>query len=340
MSDQVTQQATPHGGSLDGASTAIASWLAVDPSTDTTPTRETQPEQVPEKKVKEPKQVPAAADEEATPDSSEQDAAAEETETPEETSQPKTWKVPVAGTEVEVTEDELLKGYSRTEDYTRKTQALAEQRRAWEEKEVAAVRQERETYATYLDQLKTAITQAAPAEPDWEALRQTVSPDVFTAEWVRWQAHTKQVEKIEAEQTRINTQRQTDAEEGFRQHVATQEALLVEKLPDLKDPEKAIAIKKGLVTFGQSAGFTPEELSQVTDHRLVLLLHNAWKHAEAQQKAPEIKNKIDKALEASAPGATRNTAPKANALAAAKAKLKQSGSVDDGAAAIAALLGG
>ncbi|MGH9963014.1 MAG: hypothetical protein ACREBC_38845, partial [Pyrinomonadaceae bacterium] len=40
-----------------------------------------------------------------------------------------TYTVKVGGEEVQVTRDELLNGYSRTQDYTRKTQELAEQRK-------------------------------------------------------------------------------------------------------------------------------------------------------------------------------------------------------------------
>ena len=67
----------------------------------------------------------------------EQDAEAEseseeEAEPEEEEAAPATYRVKVDGEEVEVTLDELQKGYSRTQDYTRKTQALAEQRKAAE----------------------------------------------------------------------------------------------------------------------------------------------------------------------------------------------------------------
>lgn len=60
----------------------------------------------------------------------EEESESEETEeTEEQEEQPKSYLVKVDGEEVEVTLDELQKGYSRTQDYTRKTQALAEQRK-------------------------------------------------------------------------------------------------------------------------------------------------------------------------------------------------------------------
>jgi len=59
-------------------------------------------------------------------DESYEDESAEETvEYEDEAPVTKTFRVKVGNEEVEVSEDELLSGYSRTADYTKKTQALA-----------------------------------------------------------------------------------------------------------------------------------------------------------------------------------------------------------------------
>ena len=47
----------------------------------------------------------------------------------EEVEEPNTFTVKVNGKEVEVTQDELLQGYSRTSDYMQKTRVLSEQRK-------------------------------------------------------------------------------------------------------------------------------------------------------------------------------------------------------------------
>jgi hypothetical protein len=140
----------------------------------------------------------------------------------------------------------------------------------------------------------------------------------------------------------VKEQQELDAQEGFKQYVQAEQAKLEEALPDIKDPDKARVLKTKLGEFAESRGFSKEELGRVTDHRLVLLLHDAMaREAERKAekaKAPEIKNKIEKAMATAEPGA-RTTAPKANALKEATARLKKSGSVDDGAAAIRHLLG-
>ena len=63
-----------------------------------------------------------------------------------------TIKVKLDGEETEVTLDELRKGYSRYSDYTRKTQALAEERKSFQG-EAEAIRMERAQYAELLPAL-------------------------------------------------------------------------------------------------------------------------------------------------------------------------------------------
>ena len=67
---------------------------------------------------------------EASESDAESDEQTEGDEEAEEAPQSgQTFRVKVDGEEVEVPLDELLKGYSRTADYTRKTQAIAEARK-------------------------------------------------------------------------------------------------------------------------------------------------------------------------------------------------------------------
>jgi hypothetical protein len=91
-----------------------------------------------------------------------QDESAEETVdyTEEETQPTRTFRVKVGNEEVEVTEDELLSGYSRTADYTKKTQALAETRKAVEAERVAIeeAKQLRETYSQRLQAIEQILS--------------------------------------------------------------------------------------------------------------------------------------------------------------------------------------
>ena len=63
----------------------------------------------------------------------EQTEESEQENTEVETDEEPKYKVKVDGEEIEVTQDELLRGYMRQKDYTQKTQQLAEQRRQFEQ---------------------------------------------------------------------------------------------------------------------------------------------------------------------------------------------------------------
>jgi len=66
--------------------------------------------------------------EEDSTEQEEEQPEQEEEEPQQETQEEPKYKVKVDGQEVEVTQEELLRGYMRQSDYTRKTQQLANQR--------------------------------------------------------------------------------------------------------------------------------------------------------------------------------------------------------------------
>jgi len=71
------------------------------------------------------------------------------------------YKVKASGEEVEVELDELIKGYQQGADYTKKSQALAEQRKALEaeRQHLEYVKQERQAYAQKLQALDSFLSQ-------------------------------------------------------------------------------------------------------------------------------------------------------------------------------------
>jgi hypothetical protein len=319
----VVAQATP-SGSLESASTAIAGLLSRE---DKEPTAKTQPEPQAKKETPD-KQVPAAP--EAKSPESEQEPSAVDDEESDQPPPPKLWKVPVDGQELEVPEDELVKGYSRTADYTRKTQELAKQRREFEEGELKVARETRTQQQQLLTELKSAIVSLAPVEPNWDKLKNELPPEQFADRVLDWKTRQDHLSKIDAEQSRLKAEADAEAMKGFQAYVAEQQQHLERELPELKDPEKAKVIRGELSAFAKSRGFSDDELGQVTDHRLVILLHDAMQHQKAKAKAPEIKNKIEQAIEAAPPSKPTTTA-KRSEKDNAFAKAAKSGRVEDAA---------
>lgn len=313
-------QATPQDGSLVAAATAFDGILARQKA-DTQAPAKAQPEQ-------------EKAEAKAEPDPKQASAAPESSESEPTKPEVKLWKVKVDADEIEVPEDELLKGYSRTADYTRKTQELAKQRKEWEEGELKASRDLRAQQQSSLADLKTAIEALTPKEPDWNTLRATTSETDYNAKRADWFERKEALDRITAEQARLKSEEEAEATKGFQSWVAEQRTHLARELPEFADPEKGPALQKDLVTFATSRGFAPEEVAQVVDHRVVLLLHDAMvgqkAREAAKQKATEIKTKVEKAIEAATPG-TSQPAPKKNAKDDAFSKAAKTGRVEDAA---------
>lgn len=282
----------------------------------------------------------AAVDEEL---SAEADAADDETdaeqselgEDTEEQEQPQVFSVKVDGKEVEVTLDELQKGYSRTQDYTRKTQQIAEVRKQTEA-ELQAVRAEREQYAQLLGALEAQVQQVAQPNIDWERLYQE-----DPIEWVRqrevMRENQEKAAAIQSEKQRLAQLSQQEQAQFMQQKLQQEQEALLAAIPDWKDAKKAQAEKALLVEFGQKIGFTPEELKSVVDHRAVLMLRKAALYDQMMSKRGNIKPVTNNGPRPAKPGAAGRISNTTEAVRAQQ-RVAKTGRVDDAANAIYQLL--
>ena len=282
----------------------------------------------------------AAVEEELSADA---DAADDETDTEqseldedtEEQEQPQVFSVKVDGKEVEVTLDELQKGYSRTQDYTRKTQQIAEVRKQTEA-ELQAVRAEREQYAQLLSALESQVQQVAQPNIDWDRLYQE-----DPIEWVRQREvmrdNQEKAAAIQSEKQRLAQLSQQEQAQFMQQKLQQEQEALLAAIPDWKDAKKAQAEKALLMDFGQKIGFTPDELKNVVDHRAVLMLRKAALYDQMMSKRGNIKPVTNNGPRPAKPGAAGRVSNTTEAVRAQQ-RVAKTGRVDDAANAIFQLL--
>ena len=237
---------------------------------------------------------------EDAPDEETSEEQSGEEEEQEEQEQPQTFTVKVDGKEVAVTLDELQKGYSRTQDYTRKTQQIAEVRKQVEA-ETQAVRAERGQYAQLLGALQAQL-QASEPQVDLDRL---YNEDPI--EWVRQKEVLRERQEkayaIQAEQQRLIQLSQQEQQQSMQQHLESQKDALLAALPEWKDPKKAKLEKAMLIESAKSAGFSDEDLKSVYDHRLVLLLRKAALFDQMVSKRQGIKPVVNNGPRPAKPGA-------------------------------------
>lgn len=261
----------------------------------------------------------------------EEESESDETEeSEEEEEQPAVYHVKVDGEEIEVTLDELQKGYSRTQDYTRKTQALAEQRKE-AEAELSQVRQERAYYAQMLGALEQQLAQA-DQQPDWDRLYQE-NPN----EWVRqrelWRDKQDKLSAVKAEQERLTATAQQEAVKVKQEQLKLEAQKLMDAIPEWKDSKKAAVERAKLMDAAKAVGYADSELEQIMDHRAVVLLRKAALYDELMGKKSTIKPVPSKGPKTSKPGSAGSQPTKQSEAKQAQSRLAKTGSMKDAAAA-------
>lgn len=309
---------------VNQAAQSFASMLDTQEGVDTG--AEAQPEE--EQSESESEEVESAETQDETEESSEE-VEGEEEEAEEEAPRDEKFVVKVDGKEIEVPKDELIRGYQREADYTRKTQKLAEERKLVES-EFQQVRGEREQYSQILGQLQQKLQELEPPEPDWNRL-EVEDPTEYARQWTSHQRRNQQKYAVQAEQDRLNQVRQAELQKHLQQVMATEVSRLKEKIPEWNSPEKAKAEGKALLEYGQNLGFSEQELSTITDSRALLALHKAWKYDQMMSKRPEFQAKIKKAPKMVTPGSSGSVSSKSSDINNAKKRLAQTGSVRDAA---------
>ncbi|MBA3678384.1 MAG: hypothetical protein H0W74_13450 [Sphingosinicella sp.] len=304
---------------------------------------ETPPAQIaPEPEKTEPAEVVEASTEPAEAEKVESEEPEQtEDEQPESPTEPPaldlsaTVKQTINGEEVEITIEEALKGYSRTQDYTRKTQEVAAQRRAFEA-EAAAVRERAQQYAAQLAQLEQTITEYTPQEPDWAQV-QLDQPAKFPELYTQWAAHKERMAAIREERGRAQEQVMRDQAQLHQQHLQAEQEKLLAALPEWGNPEHATTAKTKMVGYVKDMGYTVAEISQVTDHRLLVLINKAMRWDEAQKKKPDVQQRIEKVRSAT-PGPASGAVKPVSEAQKARGRLAKTGSQKDAAAAFESFL--
>jgi hypothetical protein len=265
-------------------------------------------------------------------DSSEDpEASSEEANEDDNTEGSQTYTVRVDGEEVEVTIDELLSGYSRTQDYTRKTMALADQRKSLES-ELNQIRHERAQLTQVLDQIDV---QDREQEPNWDLLYQQ-DPQQWLIQREVWREKQERKRAVVEEKQRLLQAQEADKQRVIAEFVSQERDKLFNVLPSWRDEKVAKAEKSRVADYAKKIGFTDQEISQFYDHRAVTALYKAMKFDELQSGKPKATKKSAPVARA---GAASAQPKQRDAYRKSQQRLAKTGKVADAAQAFKHLLG-
>lgn len=253
-------------------------------------------------------------------DESDEDVDEDETEDKQQ------FTVKIDGKDVAVSLDELQKGYSRTEDYTRKTQALAQERKT-AQAELEQVRTERSQYAQLLGALQEQLQQPQQSV-DMERLR-----DEDPIEWVRQREmqreNNEKLLAIQSEQQRVNQAEQGVRQQQMQAFLQSQKDQLLAVVPQLSDPKFAQVEKSRWIEAGKSIGFSEQELNGINDHRVLLALKSIADYNGMVAKRKQVSSDKPKAKTVRPGVAPRKN--QSSAVKNAQQRLARSGNARDAA---------
>lgn len=254
----------------------------------------------------------------------EDEVADEQTETIDQQLQEELYEVKVQGDTYQVDRNELINGYQRQQDYTRKTESLAiEKQQANEDYERQnKVFQERISEAEKLTDLARKQLGLDAKGLDDIMLNDPV-------EGTRRKHELEMRARALGEQQRaINAAQQQDRIKFQKE----QERKVRLEIPEMADPVKRPKFVQDMRTYLDRMGFRDEEINGVSDSRYFKLIHDGMKWNNLQRQKPNITRKV-----ANAPKVIKGGVVNTKSVRNAKmqndrmAKLKKSGSIDDAA---------
>jgi len=241
----------------------------------------------------------------------------------------------------EITIEELRSGHLRQKDYTRKTQELAEHRKAVEAKDQEMDR-ERAEYAQLLPALAERIQQEAKQEPDWDTLYDTDPVMAAKAErqWRKEQeGRVAQLQAVQAEQQRMQQIEAQKREQMQQSYLEQQRQILPDIIPEWRDKKVAATEATQIRDFLLGEGFSEQDVSGMSNATLVKLARKAMLYDRGETRANEVKAKPKKPRAKILKSGSRASQPKRTSAAQeAQNRARKTGRVNDAAAAIKALL--
>ena len=326
-------QPAPQEGSIEEAHEALLSLLEPEkenpeeekaaPTEEEESTEETQDESLEEESEEE-------TEEESEEESEESDEVDADEEEP-------LFPVMANGQEVEVTYDELIKGYSRQSDYTRKTQEIANLRQEYErgaQQYAQALPELHNLKQQYSQALGESITNSVAGlerfNIDWNRLREEDGGEYLLKREEFRQAQDE-LRAFEERKYREDAQLAHEGKNQLQQRVAYEHSKLAEIIPEWSNTESRNALSVEIKNYALSSGFTQEELVHLYDHKQLLTLMKAMRF-DALQK-PDLKaKKIKNAPKVVRSGKGIQKGEISSKKTAAKMKrLRSSGHVDDAA---------
>lgn len=239
--------------------------------------------------------------------------------------------VKVDGRTQQVPLDELIRGYSGQTHINKGLRDVAEAR-----KETAVVYQalqtERQQIAQFIQAAQTNQIDLRPPVPPADELLSR-DPIGYMEQRLKYDKALVTFQQTQAVRQEMEAKAAEAESASQRAYLAEQHQQLTRVIPAFAKPETAARVKQELISAGTGYyGYAPEELQSVTDHRALLVLHDAAQYRRLMSgKAAAPKEASSAPRTPTIKAGTRTSVQGGKRVQSEKAKtqMRRTGSVDD-----------
>tara|TARA_R110000824_G_scaffold17227_3_gene70226 strand:+ start:2814 stop:3830 length:1017 start_codon:yes stop_codon:yes gene_type:complete len=250
-----------------------------------------------------------------------------------------TFTIKVDGENVQVDLNELKNGYSRQADYTRKSQALSEERKTFTQ-DRDAVTIERQQYSQMLRALQTQLGAFDEPAPDFDQMYQE---DPITAHREERLYNRKQQERhqklvaIEAEQNRVADATQKEQQEQMQVMLNSEVSRLGELIPSWRDEAVAKKESDELRAYLGEQGISENEIGALVRASHIQVLRKAMLYDQGTKRVKKA-SKSRRRNAVSPGGRSSQVKSSSKREKNQRARLAKSGRVEDATALIESML--
>lgn len=262
-----------------------------------------------------------------TSDDESYDQDEDEAEEAEDAGSQELYTVKVDGEEREVTLEDLKRSFSG-QAYIQKGMQEASEAKKEAEGVYQALLNERQQLSYLLQQAQSGQLAAPPVPP---------SRELFNNDPIGYmEAKLSYDEALQNYQNQQYQIQQVTESQNYQMQIAQQQYLqgemqkLAQAIPEFSDAKTASKLKEDLVQFGSKLGYSESELSEVMDHRAILVLQKAMKYDQLVEGKSKATEKASGARPMVKPGAKKTgRTSQAKQRQNAQARMKKTGSIDD-----------
>ena len=241
--------------------------------------------------------------------------------------EPELYSVKVDGQEAQVTLEDLKQGYSGQKYVQTGMQDVANKRKEAEDV-YTALNNERQQMAELYQSLQNGGLAQPPPKPTKELF--DADPIGYMKENLEYEEKKGAYDNQMAQLQQVSQQNSEASQNARQAYLQEQMQILQKEIPEFADTKTAGKLKDQLVSVGSNHyGYSNDEISNITDARAIKVLNDAMKYQDIISGKTKAKVKTQSARPVLKPGAKKTTTPNAKIRSRQKAKLRETGSIDD-----------